>query len=149
MISTVPTAAVPTAAVQTAVPKKTKKKTKKTNKVVPIDRSLPTPDATPDVEDHRVEADKERQQLEENTLFVTSRGQPPNSEDDSSDNETDVLQAVLGCGKDEHRKILGIKDDADEDKIEDALWNRGTDVHPKYNQNPEAQKAFDSMNPLI
>ncbi|OCK76359.1 hypothetical protein K432DRAFT_408241 [Lepidopterella palustris CBS 459.81] len=60
------------------------------------------------------------------------------------------LELILKCGKDEHRKVLGLGDVdpdayAEEEAIEKAVWNRGTDFHPKYNKAKNAQKAFNRI----
>lgn len=61
-----------------------------------------------------------------------------------------MIQYILKCGKDEHRKVLGIGENytspyEEEKAIERATWSRGTDTHPNYNKQEDAQQAFDSM----
>ena len=123
-----------------------------------------TPEATPDPDTARNEADKRRQEetrqteREDGREFATTRAQPPEEDEDEAENDgsageqADIIKEVLKYGKDEYRKILRVKesyDDAykEESEILDAVWERGMKVHPKYNKHKDAKKAF--RNKLI
>lgn len=118
-----------------------------------------TPEATPEPEVARNEAEDRRREEEEeqptnSDSNPTANDQPLNDNDkggtgDTSGGEGDMIQDILKCGKDEHRKVLGISESytnlyEEEKAIEEATWKRGTDTHPKYNKGKDAQKAFDS-----
>jgi hypothetical protein len=64
-------------------------------------------------------------------------------------NRAQVLKEVLSCGQDEYHKILGIKEDYDNGteemrSIETAVYNRGVEVHPRYNKDGNAEQAWNS-----
>lgn len=125
---------------------------------------LPTPEGTPDVDDGRIEAEKRRQaELEAAEAAKKSpESQPPKNkepqsstttDDDGTDGEAakqaEILKEVLSCGQDEYHKILGIKEDYDSATeemaaVESAVYDRGIEVHPKYNKDENAEKAWNS-----
>jgi hypothetical protein len=108
-----------------------------------------TPAPTPEVEADRVQADSQRrhQKAGDGGTFSATRDQPPDV-DEGSSSETDVIQviqAILSCGKDQHRDVLGISEKEEHiGVIEGEFWQRGTKIHPKYNKNPKAEEAFKS-----
>ena len=112
-----------------------------------------TPEATPDPDNARIEADRRRREEEEKSS--DSQNEATVNQEDSNAGSTsagddDVIQSILKCGKDEHRKVLRIDDNyenksKEEAAIKRAVWKRGTDTHPKYNKQKDAQQAFESM----
>lgn len=83
----------------------------------------------------------------------TTRSQPPDDEDDGEHNKTTNIQDVLNCKIDDYYGILGIENMYDSpmlelSAVETAVWNRGTDLHPKYNQSEGAGQAFKSKSPV-
>ncbi|KAH7111073.1 hypothetical protein B0J11DRAFT_512249 [Dendryphion nanum] len=127
--------------------------------------SLLTPEGTPEVDDGRIEADK-RQQAEQQAAEAARKSpesqHPDNKElqsstttdDDGTDNEAakqaEILKEVLCCGHDEYHKILGIKEDYDSATeemaaVERAVYSRGIEVHPKYNKDENAEKAWNMI----
>ena len=117
---------------------------------------------TPNPDTERNEAEKQRSQEEaggdaEDDDFATSKGQPP--VDNEMTDET-LIDEILNCDKNEHKKILGVenlvivrkKDDKDgskyrydkEAKILDAFWDRGELIHPKVSNHKDAAEAFKS-----
>ncbi|KKY22688.1 hypothetical protein UCRPC4_g03191 [Phaeomoniella chlamydospora] len=121
---------------------------------------LLTPEPTPGPDDARNAADEKRRQEQQNqgddgSEFATSKAQYPSSDDDDAGTEQtgepiDVIRDVLKCGKNEHRKILGVKDSYDdpykeESDILDAAIERGMDTNPKYNKNKDAETAFNMI----
>jgi hypothetical protein len=124
-----------------------------------------TPESTPDPDTARNEADKRRQEevkqaeRDDGREFATTKAQPPEVDEDeaqydgSAGEQDDMIKEVLKCGKDDHRKILRVKesyDDAykEESDIIDAVYERGMKVHPKYNKHKDAEKAFRSKSIL-
>jgi hypothetical protein len=118
-------------------------------------RGLLTPEGTPEVDVGRTQADSLRRQQEAGDsgnggdTFAITRVQPPNDDD-----KDDLIQEVLQCGKDEHRKVLGLADrysdsSEEEEAIQLALWNRGTDLHPKETKGENAEKAFESRQSVV
>ncbi|KAK5203646.1 hypothetical protein LTR41_010673 [Exophiala xenobiotica] len=81
----------------------------------------------------------------------TTRSQPPEDEEDHDDHgkqkKTTNIQDMLNYKSDDYHGILGIGDNYDTpmlelSAIETAVWDRGTDLHPKYNQSEGAGQAF-------
>ncbi|KAH7111874.1 hypothetical protein B0J11DRAFT_598581 [Dendryphion nanum] len=124
-----------------------------------------TPEGTPEVDDGRIDASKrqqaERQEAEASKKLPESP-HPDNKEpqsstrtdDDGTDNEaakqSEILKEVLSCGHDEYHKILGIKEDYDSATeemaaVERAVYSRGIEVHPKYNKDENAEKAWNMI----
>jgi hypothetical protein len=124
-------------------------------------RGLLTPDATPEPDVARNEADKARQTNASRGTevgggeFATTKDQPPDPADDdgeterSTGEETRGVQEVPKSSDDEHRKVLGVKESYDdpyeeEKAVLDALWDRGMENHPKFNKHKDAEKTFKS-----
>ena len=124
-----------------------------------------TPEGTPEVDDGRIEAEKRRPaELEAAEVAkISSESQHPTNKEPQSSTKTDdsgtddneaakqaqILKEVLSCGQDEHHKILGIKEDYDTATektaaVERAVYGRGIEVHPKYNKDENAEKAWNS-----
>lgn len=60
-----------------------------------------------------------------------------------------MIKEVLKCGKDEYRKILGVKesyDDAYKKEVDilDTIFERRMRAYPKYNKYKDAETAFRS-----
>jgi hypothetical protein len=129
-----------------------------------------TPEGTPEVDDGRIETEKRRQAELEGIEAAkkSTESQPPENQElpktptkthdrKTDNNETDeevikraqVLKEVLSCRQDEYHKILGIKEDYDNGteemrSVETAVYNHGVEVHPKYNKDGNAEKAWNS-----
>ncbi|KAH7108746.1 hypothetical protein B0J11DRAFT_602136 [Dendryphion nanum] len=126
---------------------------------------LLTPEGTPEVDDGRIEADK-RQQAELKAAEAAKESpesQHPENKEPQSSTKTDddgtndeaakqaaILREVLSCGHNEYHKILGIKEDYDSATeemaaVERAVYSRGIEVHPKYNKDENAEKAWNMI----
>lgn len=71
--------------------------------------------------------------------------------DDEEQKETINIKEILKCQSDDHYGILGLEDKYDDPMheiiaIERAVWNRGTNLHPKFNQSEGAKEAFKSKS---
>src|SRR5689334_13825886 len=66
-----------------------------------------TPEATPEPDFARTEADRERRQEEE---YQSKNSYSDTTANDKTDGTGDVIQDILKCSKDEHRKVLGIEE---------------------------------------
>jgi hypothetical protein len=105
------------------------------------------------------QADKPIQSIEEvpeegpesaETRSLLSDDEPDDDEERNEKTKVDI-QDVLKCKKDDYHGILGIGDKYDTpmlemSAIETAVWNRGTDLHPKYNMDEKAGEAFQSKS---
>jgi hypothetical protein len=115
---------------------------------------LISPGGTPEVEDARIEAEKQRQAAVEAARALANSKPPP--DDPLSDGEDDeekskpteeqrrTIQEVLKCNPKEYRKILGVQDNEDEEGILSAFRELATSIHPDYIKGKDTQKAFDS-----
>jgi hypothetical protein len=87
-------------------------------------------------------------------ITVGDHGIEGEGEDEEKGGEqADVIKEVLKCGEGEHRKILGVQESyesayEEEKMILDAVWERGTKAHPKYNKHKDAATAFRSKSIL-
>jgi hypothetical protein len=130
-----------------------------------------TPEASLEPDGARNEADQRRRQAEAEQADnpIQSIEEVPEeapesaetrsllSEDEADDDEQNKntkvdIQDVLKCKKDDYYGILGIGDKYDTptlelSAIETAVWDRGTDLHPKFNKAELAGEAFQSESP--
>lgn len=101
---------------------------------------LVTPEDTPDVDNERVEADK-------------ARRKKPSNPSDTDPIETQMkmaLEVVLACKHGENKEVLGLepgrnfdsKNMEDMSTIERATFDRGVLVHPKFNSDKDAKRAW-------
>ncbi|CAI6342331.1 unnamed protein product [Periconia digitata] len=107
-----------------------------------------TPEATPEPENARTEADRRRREQEQKSADIENKDNTDAGSTSPSDE--DVIQRILKCGKDDHREVLGISESyetpyKERAAIERATWKLGTDTHPDYNKHKEAQQAFERV----
>ena len=125
-----------------------------------VQNGLATPEATPEVDAARVEADRARQHAE---AAAAAKGQQDQEMLEASDpedgeyrrggeideEENEARNRVMSCGSKEYRKILGVEETYDtpaEEKREilNAYRDLGSLIHPDFTDAAGAEKAFRS-----
>lgn len=157
--------------------KRNNQRQEKANKQGNIGRNGPmlTPEATPEPENARIDADRRGREQEKkptgfrnetmmnegnSTAQEAAQGagaaEAQNSENSSAEQDgpkAEVLKEILSHPPQAFHKILGIPEDYDDKTqesraVETAVYNRGTQVHPKHNKDRDAQEAWDSKQLL-
>jgi hypothetical protein len=131
--------------------------------------NLPTPESTPEPDDGRAAAEERRRaeaEAEQEAIEAAKRptesqqpgsvkGQPPENKKQTDDdkaeaeNRAKILEEVLACDELAHYKILGLDAHYNDLAVEmaaidRAVYDRGVEVHPNYNEDKNAEKAWNS-----
>jgi hypothetical protein len=122
-----------------------------------------TPEGTPGVDEERARSEKQRLAQEKRaeqgladhgaTQGAAEAQTSENSSAEQDGPKAEVLKEILSHPPQAFHKILGIPEDYDDKTqesraVETAVYNRGTQVHPKHNKDRDAQEAWDSKQLL-